>query len=637
MKDGFVRIGCCSPVIRVADCAANAGSIIAKAQEMNSMGVRVAVFPELCVTGSTCGDLFERSALLASAQKAVEEIITRTAELDMLLLVGVPVAAGSCLYSCAAAICRGKLLALNAKSNTVNHSENSDSRWFSAAPAEPVIVNYAGFSVPLGSGLLLECEDMPGLVIGSVLGADMLAVCPPEQNMAAQGATVIAGLSASSEIIGRASSRRSISTVQSERLTCAYVLANAGEGESTGDLVFAGHCLVSENGVVLAEQRWQPGGIITADIDVQMLVRERRRIGGFAGTSDASGKVSFSLTPGECSVNRYYTPTPFVPEDKSERESRSEEILTMQSRALASRLSSIGCKKAVLGLSGGLDSTLALIVCVRTFDLLGMDRRNIITITMPCFGTTGRTRSNACRLAEAYGVTLREIPIAAAAELHLSDIGHDGVTTDVTYENAQARERTQILMDIANMENGIVIGTGDLSEVALGWSTYNGDHMSMYGVNCDIPKTLIRYIVLYEAARTGGELGAVLTDVFDTPVSPELLPPKDGEIAQKTEDIVGPYELHDFFLYHFIRYGVEPSKLYRIARLAFGDKYDGATVKKWLGVFIRRFFTQQFKRSCVPDGVKVGSVALSPRGDWRMPSDASAAHWLALAEQIDPQ
>ncbi len=637
MKDGFVKIGCCSPAIRVADCEKNAESVIAKAKEMYALGVRVAVFPELCVTGSTCGDLFVRGALLNSAEAAIKKIAVKTADMDMLLLVGVPVCAGNKLYSCAAAICRGRLLSLTAKSNLSDYSENGDSRWFSAAPSQPVTVDYAGFSVPLGSGLIHECAEIPQLAVGVEFGSDLIAPVQPSQSMASEGATVIVCLSSSAEIIGRAESRRMMTSVQSERLMCAYALANAGQGESTGDMVFAGHCLIGENGVILSEQRWQPGKIITSDIDVQMLAGERRRVGCFAGVSVQEKRISFSLTPCEDKVERYYTPTPFVPEDKAERESRCEEILTMQSRALATRLSAIGCKKAVLGLSGGLDSTLALVVCVRTFDLLGIDRKNIITITMPCFGTTGRTRSNACRLAEAYGVTLREIPIAKAAELHLSDIGHDGVTTDVTYENAQARERTQILMDIANMENGIVIGTGDLSEVALGWSTYNGDHMSMYGVNCDIPKTLIRYIVLYEAARTGGELGAVLTDVFDTPVSPELLPPKDGQIAQKTEDIVGPYELHDFFIYHFIRYGAEPAKLYRLARMAFGDKYDGATVKKWLGVFIRRFFTQQFKRSCVPDGVKVGSVALSPRGDWRMPSDASAAHWLALVEQIDSQ
>ncbi len=637
MKDGFVRVGCCSPVIRVADCRANAEAIIAAAVKMHERGVRVALFPELCVTGSTCGDLFARSTLLDAAESALKEITAASRELDMLLLVGVPVAAGACLYNCAAAICGGRLLALVPQDNLSNHSESSESRWFSPAPQETVQVSCAGFEVPMGKNLVLECESLSGLTVGVLVGSDITAPSHPDSVLAQNGAAVIAALSASAEIIGRASSRTTLALAQSERLVCAYLLAGAGQGESTGDLVFSGHCLAAECGVSLAEQRWTPGGFVTADIDVDAIARERRRVGGFAGAAPAGNRVRFSLTPADTKLERYYTPTPFVPENEAERENRCAEILTMQSCALATRLSAIGCKKAVLGLSGGLDSTLALIVCVRTFDLLGIDRKNIITVTMPCFGTTGRTRSNACRLAESYGVTLREIPIAAAAELHLADIGHDGVTTDVTYENAQARERTQILMDIANMENGIVVGTGDLSEVALGWSTYNGDHMSMYGVNCDIPKTLIRYIVLHEADRSGGELGAVLTDVFKTPVSPELLPPKDGDIAQITENIVGPYEVHDFFLYHFIRWGAEPAKLYRLARHAFGEKYDGATVKKWLVVFLRRFFTQQFKRSCVPDGVKVGSVALSPRGDWRMPSDASASHWLQLAEGIDPQ
>jgi len=634
MKNGFIRIGCCAPVIRVADCTGNAGQIAQKAKEMYAQGVRVALFPELCVTGYTCGDLFAQSVLLSAAEQAVESIIRQTAELDMLLFVGVPVAAGARIYNCAAAICRGELLALTAKTSIPEYAEHYERRCFSAAPEQPVSVRYASFEVPLGAGLLLECADMPGLVVGAELCEDLHMPVQPSQRMAMEGASVIVNLSAGCEMVGKDEYRRGLVNVQSGRLICAYAYANAGEGESTGDLVFSGHCMISENGTSMAEQKWQSGGIITADIDISRLTAERRRVTDFSANAGSGRRVSFSLTPAQTKLQRYYSTTPFVPEDKELLCNRCEEILTMQSRALASRLSAINCKKAVLGLSGGLDSTLALIACVRTFDHLGIDRKNIITITMPCFGTTDRTKSNACRLAEAYGVTLREIPIAKAAGLHLSDIGHDGVTTDVTYENAQARERTQILMDIANMENGIVIGTGDLSEVALGWATYNGDHMSMYGLNCSVPKTLIRYIVLHEASRVGGELGVVLTDVFDTPVSPELLPPRDGDIAQKTEDIVGPYELHDFFIYHFVRYGCEPDKLYRIACHAFEGSYDSETIKKWLTVFLRRFFTQQFKRSCVPDGVKVGSVALSPRGDWRMPSDASFSEWLGLLNNL---
>ncbi len=637
MKNGFVKVGCCSPRVRVADCAGNAAKIIEKASQMYSAGVRVAVFPELCVTGATCGDLFGQGVLLRAAERAVEAIAKETAELDMLIFAGVPVAAGDRLYSCAAAICRGQLLCLTAKTNIPNYGEYSEKRWFSPAPAQLKKVNFAGFSVPLGAGILLECDTVPGLVIGAELGGDLTALVQPSRSMVLDGASLIVNLSAENTIIGRTSSRRDAVRVQSGQLNCAYALACAGEGESTGDLVFSGSCLVGENGVVLAEQNWKADSFITADIDVELLCRERRRAADFGNAQPCGERVSFGLTAAETVLERYYAPMPFVPEDAAGRDLRCEEILTMQSRALATRLSAINCRTAILGLSGGLDSTLALIVCVRTFDYLGLDRRGIIAVTMPCFGTTNRTKSNACRLAEAYGVTLRDIPITEAAKLHLSDIGHDGVTTDVTYENAQARERTQILMDIANMENGIVIGTGDISEMALGWATYNGDHMSMYGVNCDIPKTLIRYIVLFEAGRTGGELGEVLTDVYNTPVSPELLPPKDGDIAQKTEDIVGPYELHDFFLYYFIRYGFEPAKIYRIARRAFDGQYDGLAIKSWLRTFLRRFFTQQFKRNCVPDGPKVGSVAMSPRGDWRMPSDACPAEWLRLTDDIDPE
>ncbi|MBE6759685.1 MAG: NAD(+) synthase [Ruminococcaceae bacterium] len=637
MKNGFVRVGCCSPRIRVADCTGNASKIIEKAAEMHARGVRAAVFPELCVTGATCGDLFGQDVLLRAAERAVITIAKETAELDMLLLVGVPVAAGCRLYSCAAAICRGKLLCLTAKTNIPNYGEHSEKRWFSPAPETPVTVDYAGTSVLLGSGLLMECVSMPRLVIGAELGADLTSPRQPGTDMALNGATLICNLSAEGSIIGRTGNRTDTVKVQSGRLNCAYALVNAGEGESTGDLVFSGHCVVGENGVILAQQNWEADGFITADIDVELLHRERRSAADFGDYQHSAERIPFDLDVTDIALERRYERLPFVPEDSSERDRRSEEILTMQSRALATRLSAINCRTAVLGLSGGLDSTLALIVCARTFDYLGLDRKGIIAVTMPCFGTTNRTKSNACRLADAYGVTLRDIPITEAAKLHLSDIGHDGVTTDVTYENAQARERTQILMDIANMENGIVIGTGDLSEMALGWATYNGDHMSMYSVNCDIPKTLIRYIVLFEAGRTGGELGEVLTDVYNTPVSPELLPPKDGDISQKTEDIVGPYELHDFFLYYFVRYGFEPAKIYRIARHAFEGQYDGLIIKGWLKTFMRRFFTQQFKRSCVPDGPKVGSVAMSPRGDWRMPSDACSAEWLKLVDEIDPE
>lgn len=635
MKDGIVKIGCCSPKIRVCDFDGNADKIISKAFELDRLGVRVASFPELCITGYTSGDLFNQTPLLTAAETALDKIIRKTASLSMLFFVGLPVAVGSRLYNCAAAVCSGKLCALIPKTNIANYSEFYEKRYFSSAPEDITSLSFAGRSVPFGQGLLLECENMPGLVVGAELCEDLWVPSPPSTGLAIDGATVLFNLSCSDETIGKDAYRREMIRSHSGRLLCAYAYASAGEGESTSDLVYAGHCAICENGELLAEQRWESDGVITADVDVQRLLAERRRITSFGGGYIAERRIGFSLEERPTVLNRYYSKTPFVPSDRAKRDERCEEILTMQSRALSSRLEAIGAKTVVVGLSGGLDSTLALIVCVRTFDHLSLDRKGIIAITMPCFGTTNRTRSNASMLAEAYGVTLRSIPINEAVTLHLRDIGHDGVTTDVTYENTQARERTQILMDTANLERGIVIGTGDLSEMALGWSTYNGDHMSMYGVNCGIPKTLVRYIVSYEAARVGGALSDILLAIYHTPVSPELLPPKDGDISQRTEEIVGPYELHDFYLYHFLRFGFSPQKIYRLAMYAFGGEYDGATIKRWLITFIRRFFSQQFKRNCIPDGPKIGSVALSPRGDWRMPSDSVYSEWLRLAEQID--
>ena len=487
--------------------------------------------------------------------------------------------------------------------------------------------------VPVVTGQVFTCEDAPLFTFGVEICEDLWVPNPPSTMLAQGGAYIIVNPSASDEIIGKAAYRRDLVRQQSGRLLCAYLYADAGFGESTQDLVFAGHNLIAENGALLAESRMFTHGITYADIDLQRLAHERQRMNTFQ--SVPTGEFSFRLPMVDCDLtDRSFPRTPFVPANKALRDERCEEILTLQATGLATRLRHTHAKTAVIGLSGGLDSTLALIVTVHAFDMLGLDRKGILAVTMPCFGTTARTRGNAEKLADAYGVTLQTVDIKAAVDQHFADIGQSKDDLSVTFENGQARMRTLVLMNLANKHGGMVVGTGDLSELALGWATYNGDHMSMYGVNASIPKTLVRYLVAYEADRTLGELSDVLCDVLDTPVSPELLPPKDGEISQKTEDLVGPYELHDFFLYYMLRFGYPPRKIYRIARKTFAGVYDDATIKKWLNTFLRRFFSQQFKRSCLPDGPKVGTITLSPRGDWRMPSDACATLWLAQAENL---
>ena len=640
MKYGFVKVAAATPKIRVADCGENAAQIIAQAAEAYQNGAAAVCFPELCVTGYTCSDLFLQKNLLKSAENAVKKIMNDTAGFDIVIAVGVPVEAFQAIYNCAAVIYKGRLLGLVPKINLPNHGEFYETRHFRSGAELDAEISFAGQEgVRLCANQVFACAKMPEFCIGVEICEDLWTPGSPSERLAKAGATIIFNLSASDEIIGKAGYRRDLVRVQSGRLFCAYVYADAGMGESTTDMVFSGHNIIAENASVLSESKRFTTGMIYADVDTERMISERRRSTTFVSTPLAAHTTMFDMEPRETALARNFRRTPFVPSEKSDLESRCEEILTIQATGLASRMETTGIKSLVLGLSGGLDSTLALIVSVHAADMLGIARENIHAVTLPCFGTTRRTKSNAEKLALAYGVSFEEINITNAVKQHFSDIHHDESVTDVTYENAQARERTQVLMDLSNKFNALVIGTGDLSELALGWATYNGDHMSMYAVNASIPKTLVRYLTAYEAQKSEGELKSVLLDVLDTPVSPELLPPdQNGEIAQKTENVVGPYELHDYFLYYFVRFGFSPAKIYRMARRSFEGAYSDEIIYKWLKTFVRRFFTQQFKRSCMPDGPKVGTVALSPRSDWRMPSDASAREWLeelenAVAEQ----
>ena len=643
MNDGFVRCGSAVPDIKVADCAFNAEKIIEKVREAAENGCSVLVFPELCITGYTCGDLFLSETLKNGAAAALKTILAATAELDILFIVGLPVPYLNRLYNCAAACCKGRLLGLVPKRNIPNYSEFYEARHFSRWEMgwdENDCVNIdmgLGYSVPMG-GLIFSCQSFPQLMIAAEICEDLWVPAPPSVTLSEGGAVIICNPSASDEVIGKKEYRRDLVRMQSARLVGGYIYTDCGFGESTQDMVFSGHCLICENGSVLSEKRTFSGsGIIYADLDLERLASERRKMTTYGNSAEYKlPLITFSMDiPENKEIKRFYAPMPFVPADKADLSARCEEILTMQATGLATRLRHIGCKTCVIGLSGGLDSTLALIVTVHAFDMLSLDRKGIIAVTMPCFGTTKRTKSNALILAEAYGASIREIDITKSVRQHFEDIGQEESVHDVTYENCQARERTQVIMDIANKSGGIVIGTGDLSELALGWATYNGDHMSMYGVNASIPKTLVRHIVQYYGDTcTSDTLRDVLYDILDTPVSPELLPTDESgtEMTQKTEDLVGPYELHDFFLYYGIRWGFEPSKVKRLAKYAFEGDYPDEVIDKWLKTFYRRFFSQQFKRSCLPDGAKIGSVTLSPRGDWRMPSDAVAKLWL---EDID--
>ncbi len=646
MKDGFICTAAGTPKIKVADCRYNAEQIFTMMREAERQGVKLLVLPELCLTGYTCADLFLQDTLLEGAGEGLRTILEATKNLDVLTAIGLPVRNkwDNKLYNCAAVIQRGEILRLIPKTYIPNYGEFYEQRWFASGKGVDTLVSLAGKeNVHLSDRVILECDTLPGLVVGVEICEDLWAPEPPSTALARAGATVILNLSASNEVVGKAAYRRQLVVGQSGRLCCGYVYADAGEGESTTDVVFTGHNMIAENGALLAERRFA-AGLTIAEIDVGRLLYDRRRMNTFAPPASTPlddahglgiGRSAFSLERTAVKLRRDVSPAPFIPDNAADRAARCEEILTIAALGLKKRLEHTGAKTAVVGLSGGLDSTLALLITALAMGMLNRPASDIIAITMPCFGTTDRTKNNAVILAERMGATLRTVPIGETVKSHFRDIGQSMADQDVTYENAQARERTQVLMDVANQTGGLVIGTGDLSELALGWCTYNGDHMSMYAVNASIPKTLVRYLVEHvarENLKKDQDLTHVLEDILDTPVSPELLPAVQGEISQRTEDLVGPYELHDFFLYYILRWGFGPQKVLRLAERAFGRTYSRAVILKWLHSFYRRFFAQQFKRSCLPDGPKVGSVALSPRGDWRMPSDAAARLWL---EEVD--
>ena len=620
MKNGFIKVAAATPKIKVADVQFNSNNIINDIKKAADQGVKLITFPELSITGYTCGDLFGQRLLIESAQKQLDRIKDETKSLEIISAVGLPLIKNGKLINAAAVLYKGEILGTVGKKNLPNYNEFYEKRNFEDCfDEEPVI---------------FRCRNMPEFSFGIELCEDLWIPEPPSAKLALGGAEIIVNLSASNEMIGKAEYRRSLVTGQSGRLICGYVYASAGDGESTTDLVFSGHNLIAENGTLLKETKLFDNEMIISEIDVFGLASERQKNTSFPKYNEVK-VVEFEMNTADTELTRFYSPTPFVPSDKKNRAERCESILTMQSEGLKKRVEHTSAKSLVIGISGGLDSTLALLVCVKTMDRLKRSRKDIIAVTMPCFGTTKRTKSNAVQLCEALGVTVKEINITESVLQHFKDIEHDFDNHNVVFENGQARTRTLVLMDIANQTNGLVVGTGDLSELALGWATYNGDHISMYGVNGGIPKTLIRYIVgFYGDSSEDETLKKVLYDILDTPVSPELLPAENGEISQKTEDLVGPYELHDFFLYYAIRRSFSPSKIYRLAVRAMEGRYSEETIKKWLTNFYRRFFSQQFKRSCLPDSPKVGSVTLSPRGDWRMPSDAVAGEWLREIEKL---
>lgn len=651
MKDGFIKVAACTPEIKVADVEFNVSKIIGQINECREKGVKIAVFPELCVTGYTCQDLFFQDALLDRAMDGVAEIAKASGKSDMLIAVGCPVRARGKLYNCAAVIHKGEVLKFIPKTHLPNYGEFYEARHFAAYDGEPGIVEVPGQDTKVFvEQCVFNCGSVPGLTIGFEICEDLWVSDPVSNYLAKAGASLICNLSASDEVIGKDSYRRQLVSNQSARLVAGYIYCSAGDGESTQDIVFSGHNLIAEDGAVLAESKLFENGVTISEIDVERLSFERRRTSTYPaareiemlpknalGTNIAIEEIFFDTI--RTQLTRKFFRTPFIPSDSAERDQRCHLILQMQSHGLMKRIAHTNSKSVVIGISGGLDSTLALLVCIMAMDMLGRPHSDIVAVTMPCFGTTKRTRSNAEILCNALGVTFREIDITKSVLQHFEDIGHDINDHSVVFENGQARERTKVLMNVANQVGGLVVGTGDLSELALGWATYNGDHMSMYGVNASVPKTLVRHIVKYYAETCGYKpLKEVLLDILDTPVSPELLPTDESatEMTQKTEDLVGPYELHDFFLYYGIRWGFEPKKVYRLARLAFDGEYSNETILKWLKKFYWRFFSQQFKRSCLPDGAKIGTVTLSPRGDWRMPSDASVKIWYSQAESLEP-
>ena len=638
---GFVRCASAVPKLRVADCKYNTGEIIKLISAAAQKDVELLVFPELCITGYTCSDLFFQSSLLTAAEESLSAIAEASRGKNIVAVVGLPINIGNSLYNCSVAIYDGDILGAVPKTYIPNYGEYYEKRWFKSGKGLKGGIALCGQSVPIGTNLLFAAEGIENFTFGIEICEDLWAAIPPSSRLALAGAAIIVNTSASNELATKNEYRTSLVANQSARCICGYVYSSAGIGESTQDMVFSGHSLICENGSLLIEgDRFSlDSSLIMADIDTELLVNDRRKNTSFSeGSSFDPEIISFGMYErNKDDLERFIRPQPFVPNDDRELNSRCSDIFNIQAAGLVKRISHTKAKSLVIGISGGLDSTLALLVAVKACDYLDMSRKSVIGVTMPGFGTTDRTYNNAISLMGALGVTIREIPIAKATTQHFSDIGHDPDVHDVTYENSQARERTQILMDLANKENGLVVGTGDLSELALGWATYNGDHMSMYGVNSGVPKTLVRMLIKWTVRF--GSLDSITTkilkDILDTPVSPELLPPDENDnINQKTEDIVGPYELHDFFLYYVVRCGFTPAKIYFLAKNAFSGVYDETTILKWLKNFYRRFFAQQFKRSCLPDGPKVGTINLSPRGDWRMPSDASARLWLEELEKL---
>ena len=626
MNFGFLKVAAVTPEVFVSDCLKNSEEIIKYVFLAKEKGASAVVFPELSVTGYTCGDLFLQSSLIDGAKSALDFIRKKTEKLDIIICVGVPFDFEGKLFNCCAVIHKGKVIGIVPKTHLPNYNEFYEKRWFTEALVENRRVSLFGSEVPFGTKIVFRNKKDEDFAFSVEICEDLWSVIPPSSYHAQAGADIIFNLSAGNEITGKDVYRKDLVKGQSARLLSGYVYVCAGDGESTTDVVFSGHNIIAENGRVLKESKRFENGIIFADIDLGYLKSERRKNTSFSVDLKDYENVLFSLDYDSFETDRFIDKTPFVPSDIKERNKRCEEIITIQALGLKKRISHIGCKNVVVGISGGLDSTQALIVTYRAFEMLGLDSKNIITVTLPCFGTTDRTYNNAVQLCKALGTTLIEINIKDSVMKHFNDIGHNPDIKDLTYENSQARERTQILMDISSKYNGFVVGTGDLSELALGFATYNGDHMSMYGVNGSVPKTLIRYLIGYIADNDrfkNPDVSKILRDILDTPVSPELLPPdEDGTISQVTEDIVGPYELHDFFLYNFMRMGFTSEKIIYMAKIAFKDEYDEEIIEKWFNIFIKRFFTQQYKRSCLPDGPKVGSVSLSPRGDWRMPSDA---------------
>ena len=638
MKNGFVKVATITPKCKVADTTYNGEQIRSWMKEAAKAGAMVTVFPELCITGYSCADLFLQRLLLKEARIELQSIAEASGDLPGIFFVGLPYEIGGKLYNMAAAISRGEILGMVPKTYIPNYNEFYEARQFTSGRNLCTQVYLGEQEIPVSTDLLFSCQEIEELKIGAEICEDLWTPNPPSISHAMAGATVMVNLSASDEITGKNAYRRELVAGQSARLLCGYLYCSAGDGESTQDVVYSGHNLICENGHLLKESESFSVGMLLSELDVERIMSERRRMSTFETFEDHT-EIYFSLGEAvdtETTLTRFVDPAPFVPGKKEDRDLRCNEILQIQAMGLKKRLEHTGCNCAVVGISGGLDSTLALLVTARAFDLLGKDRSGITAVTMPGFGTTDRTYDNAVNMIRCIGAEFVEVDIKNAVRVHFSDIGQDESVHDVTYENGQARERTQILMDLANKKGGMVIGTGDMSELALGWATYNGDHMSMYGVNASVPKTLVRHLVGYYADTCGKkELSDILYDVLDTPVSPELLPPENGQISQKTEDIVGPYELHDFYLYYVLRFGFEPEKILRLAEIAFEGVYTRAFMLKWLKTFYRRFFSQHFKRSCLPDGPKVGTVAVSPRGDLRMPSDASGTIWMSQLEELE--